>query len=141
MENKIISNSLWKYISISGGLISTSFFIINCILVQIFQQGSSYWLSIWTNSEMTQNSINASSMEISWNISTNTGIYVFSGILGGTLIFVVLCTTQFSIMCTISSVKLHSQMFNAVLRSPMSFFDKNPVGMFSPSEKKLLLVN
>ena len=131
MENNIIPNSLWKYFSSAGGLTSMSLFFVNCIIAQGFQYGSSYWLSIWTNSEMIHNSKNYISTEMSWNISTNTGIYVFSGILGGAFIFIVICTTQFSIMCTMSSVKLHSQMFNAVLRSPMSFFDKNPVGMSS----------
>ena len=129
MENKIISNSLWKYFSRAGGFISISLFVVICVIEQVFQYGSSYWLSIWTDSETMHNSNSANSTEMSWNISINTGIYVFSGILGGAFIFNILCATQFYIMCAISSMKLHSQMFNAVLRSPMSFFDKKPVGI------------
>ena len=125
-----ISNSCWKYFSLGGGLIPAILFVTNCIIAQIFQHGSSYWLSIWTNSEMIRYT-NESAIERNLNVSTNTGIGIYSGIVGGAFIFCVLSTAQFYIMCTISSTKLHKQMFNAVLRSPMSFFDKNPVGKSS----------
>jgi len=71
---------------------------------------------------------NESTVGMNFNVSTNTGIGIYFGILGGAFIFSFLSTVQFYVICTISSTKLHSQMLNAVLRSPMSFFDQNPVG-------------
>lgn len=98
------------------------------MIQQSFQHGSSYWLSIWTNAEMIRHSNNTST-EKNWDIDIEIGTCVYSGIIGGAFIFAGLSTAQFYIMCTISSIKLHNRMFNAVLRSPMSFFDTNPVGI------------
>ncbi len=123
-----IANSCWKYFRLAGGFTLTSLFALNCIIHQSFQYGSSYWLSIWTNAEMMRYS-NASSTENSWDIDTKIGTYVYTGIILGAFIFAGLSTAQFYLMCIISSIKLHGQMFHAVLRSPMSFFDKNPVGI------------
>jgi hypothetical protein len=33
------------------------------------------------------------------------------------------------IACIISSINLHNKMFQAVIRSPLQFFDDNPVGI------------
>ena len=124
-----ISKSCWKFFSLAGGVSLVIVFVLICTIEQSLHYGSSFWLSIWTNAEMMRNS-NFSNTEKNWNVSIETGTYVYSGILGGAFIFAGLSTVQFYVMCTVSSMKLHNQMFNAVLRSPMSFFDKNSVGTF-----------
>ena len=65
-----------------------------------------------------------------WDIDTKTGAYIYTGFrVIGAFIFAGLSTGQFYLMCIISWIKLHGQMFHVVLRSPMSFFDENPVGI------------
>ncbi len=123
-----ISKSCWKFFSLAGGVSLVIVFVLICTIEQSLHYGSSFWLSIWTNAEMMRNFNLSSKENKNWDVSIETGTYVYSGILGGAFIFAGLSTVQFYVMCTVSSMKLHNQMFNAVLRSPMSFFDKNPVG-------------
>lgn len=84
---------------------------------------------------------NVSNMEKNWEIDIAVGTYIYSGIIGGAFIFAGLSTAQFYRMCTISSIKLHYKMFYAVLRSPMSFFDKNPIGILALDNIRILFIS
>lgn len=61
-------------------------------------------------------------------LDTNMGIYVYSIIIGGVFLLGHLRALQFYGICTGASEKLHEKMFQAVLRAPIKFFDKNSVG-------------
>ncbi len=61
-------------------------------------------------------------------LDTNMGIYVYSILIGAVCIFGYLRALKFHGICTGASKKLHAKMFQAVLRTPIAFFDKNPVG-------------
>ena len=70
-----------------------------------------------------------SSIDDTFDLSTNQRIGIYGGILS-TLISLVFTRTIFSfLICLAAARHLHNKMFKAILRAPVLFFDTNPVGM------------
>jgi len=88
-------------------------------------------LNIWTNAEHLNGTFNSNSSTWKDEIDTTTGIYVYSALIGCLLVFSIARGIHFFIICMVSSIKLHDQMFQALIRTPLSFFDSNPVGMIT----------
>jgi len=63
-----------------------------------------------------------------WVLTRSTGICVFSILMGSVFVFGYLRAVMFFRVCMNASVALHDTMFKAVLRAPIQFFDRNPVG-------------
>ena len=134
----------WKYFRSGAGALSFSFFILNCIIAEFLFCASDYWLNLWTEAEgqirspfltnTTLSSIITKDKEEPINdqndfvLDRNMGIYVYSAIIGGVFFFGYLRSAHFYAISTTASVKLHDNMFHAILRAPISFFDQNPVG-------------
>ena len=74
---------------------------------------------------------NSSISEDPYDLTTNQRIGIYAGIVGSTVFFV-FSRTIFSFLISLTaSRRLHNQMFKAILRSPVLFFDTNPVGMYA----------
>ena len=129
----------WQYFRAGGGYLSAFFLMINFIVTQILFSGSEYWLTLWTNAEELRGRLNSTNFTNSTvttlyglnliDLDTYTGIYVFSGLIGGVFFFSMLRTVHFFLTCLGSSIDLHNNMFRAVMRSPIQFFNKNPAGI------------
>lgn len=132
----------WKYIRAGGGCCSAFILCINLIITQILFNGSEYWLTLWTNAEERRGRINQTltmneghnmtDADGEWHLledlDTYTGIYVFSGLIGGVFVFSMIRTVHFFVSCMLASIHLHNAMFHSVIRAPLKFFDHNPVG-------------
>jgi len=105
------------------------------IIAQALFNASDYWLSIWTNNAKPDKNIGNSTISLlnhgSWQdmIDQNTGTYVYSVLIGSLIVFAFIRSIHFFVICMKSSVKLHDEMFQAVVHAPMSFFDQHPIGM------------
>lgn len=53
---------------------------------------------------------------------------VYAGLVLTVFLLSLVRTTSFFQMCMRASITLHNKMFRCVLRSPVAFFDNNPVG-------------
>ena len=153
----------WHYFRAGGGALSFIVLVFNCFVAQILFSGTDYWLTVWTDAEEfrsrqlttglvndTDNSTESdysfsnetvqtnTTSGTSWveNIDTITGVYVYTILIVGMFIFSLIRSVHFFIMCMKSSISLHNKMFESVIRSPVLFFDKNPVG--KNNNKKVL---
>jgi len=137
-------STYWKYIGSGGGYFFTSLFVISYVIATAFQQGCNYWLSLWTEKETRASSATYNDLEhnVNYNETGNMSlnyetdfkignVYIYSGLMGGFAISIAMSTIQFFHICTKSSKILHQNMFKAIVRSPMSFFDRNPTGMYT----------
>lgn len=61
-------------------------------------------------------------------LERDTSIYIYSGLIVGTIIVTIIRSFVFFKVAMTSSKTLHSKMFNALLQAPMRFFDINPSG-------------
>jgi len=74
-------------------------------------------------------SVNLSVNDDPYDLSTDERIAIYGGIVSGSIFFV-FCRAIFSfLICLYAARHLHNKMFKAILRSPILFFDTNPVGM------------
>ena len=137
-----------KYLRSGGGICSIVLFIISCLVTEAIFCASDYWLNMWTEAEKIRFSSNEATENYldvdggnytfpsndTWVMDTSTGINVYSALIASVFMFGFMRAVQFFVICTAASVKLYDTMFNAVIRAPISFFDKNPVGKFEKCE-------
>ena len=63
-----------------------------------------------------------------YGLSTNERIAIYGGIGFGTIFLILTRTVLTFLICIAASRNLHNKMFRAILRTPVLFFDTNPVG-------------
>lgn len=61
-------------------------------------------------------------------LSNNERLGIYGGLVGTTLFTATLRTVTFFVLAINASRVLHNRMFSSVLRSPVLFFDTNPIG-------------
>ena len=135
----------WKYFQSGSGACSFILFMLSCLTSEILFCASDYWLNLWTSTESGRSLnpgliINGTERNSSLTIGPvnflvdglvldrNMGIYVYSILIGGVFIFGFLRAAQFYGIATSTSLKLHDNMFQAVIGAPVQFFDKNSLG-------------
>ena len=64
-------------------------------------------------------------------LSNDKRLGIFGGLVGATMITSTLRALTFFILAINASRVLHNRMFISVLRSPILFFDTNPIGKIS----------
>jgi len=106
-----------KYIS-STGIPLFIVFVILRIGFNGSEVGANYWLSLWTNRNNTNSDISDRNFRliIYGSLIVNEGVCI---LLGNFVLFI--CAIK-------ASERLHSNAMFGVLRSPLSFFDKTPIG-------------
>ena len=143
----------WKYFRSGSSVFSFILFVFCCILAEVLFYAADYWLNLWTEAEhanwsnfslsstlppnaenfsvdsQIKNAFSTKSND-DWVLDTNTGIYVYSILIAGVIVFGYIRAAHFYSICMGASTKLHGDAFNAVLRAPILFFDQNPVGTF-----------
>lgn len=62
-------------------------------------------------------------------VDSEFNIIIYSSIIGAVFLFGLARALLFFRICIDASQNLHNRMFDRILRSPVSFFDTNPVGM------------
>lgn len=74
-------------------------------------------------------------------VDTITNVSIFSGIIGAVFLFGLLRALLFFKVAINASQILHNRMFARILRTPISFFDTNPVGKCRSAEKRKTSLN
>lgn len=145
----------WVYLKAGAGVILGTLTLLANIASQIFFTSNDLFLSKWTDQasgsrEMTYR--NNIMMESLWSyvpysfyslpivdfdyagyyrtnepIETNIGIY--SALIAGLFVTTVLRSTLLIRICNNASINLHNEIFHRILRSPMSLFETNPIGL------------
>ncbi|XP_064396708.1 ATP-binding cassette sub-family C member 4-like [Halichondria panicea] len=115
-----------KYFLAGGNV----FVLLLLLLFLIFGEGSlvlaDWWISDWSQC-YSQNSTQVQNRSTCL-LSTEERIATFAGTLGGVLLLNFCKTVLFFSICINASRVLHNRMFRCVLRTPMLFFDTNPIG-------------
>ncbi|XP_028627445.1 multidrug resistance-associated protein 4 [Grammomys surdaster] len=108
------------------------FFIIFLVLLnmvgQVFYVLQDWWLSYWANKQSALNNTGngngneTETLDLSWYLGIYAGltaVTVLFGIARSLLVFYVLVN---------ASQTLHNRMFESILKAPVLFFDRNPIG-------------
>nr|XP_058898293.1 ATP-binding cassette sub-family C member 4 isoform X5 [Kogia breviceps]XP_058898294.1 ATP-binding cassette sub-family C member 4 isoform X5 [Kogia breviceps] len=98
------------------------------IAAQVAYVLQDWWLSYWANEQSAVNvTVNGQG-----NVTEKLDLYWYLGIYSGLTVSAVLFGLARSLLVfyvlVSSSQTLHNQMFESILRAPVLFFDRNPVG-------------
>ncbi|XP_055867950.1 ATP-binding cassette sub-family C member 4-like isoform X5 [Biomphalaria glabrata] len=140
------------YFKAGSGVFKFTILVLLNIAAQLFYIGSDWWLSRWSNQEEVKYAaiekhrqfLEINNLTDSFNVSDFSGnfssnitipyvdshfnIYVFTGIILAVFLFGLARALLFFKIAVDASQTLHNMMFARILRSPISFFDSNPVG-------------
>ncbi|XP_064349099.1 ATP-binding cassette sub-family C member 4 isoform X3 [Camelus dromedarius] len=108
------------------------FIIIFLILLNIAAQASyilqDWWLSYWANQQGALNiTVNGKGNETE-KLDLNWYLGIYSGLTVATVLFGLARSLLVFYVLVSSSQTLHNKMFESILRAPVLFFDRNPIG-------------
>ncbi|CAG2170433.1 unnamed protein product, partial [Oppiella nova] len=115
----------WLYVKSGGGFFLLTILICSNILTQFLFNGSDYFLSLWTDKERNEPNL------YDWvkEMDRNHMIITFAVLVIALFLLSLVRTTVFFTICMRSSIRLHNQLFESVIRAPIYFFDNNPIGV------------
>ncbi|OTF74727.1 ABC transporter-like protein [Euroglyphus maynei] len=124
----------WIYFRTGAGFLLLSTLILSNVLTQVFFTGTDYWLSAWTD---YQENLHIHHINPEHQLDKSpiihedyyTNIIIYAILVGLLFIFSIIRTTSFFVTCMRSSVNLHNTIFNSLVKAPIMFFDKTPVGI------------
>uniref|UniRef100_A0A673LSB8 Multidrug resistance-associated protein 4 n=1 Tax=Sinocyclocheilus rhinocerous TaxID=307959 RepID=A0A673LSB8_9TELE len=120
-EGTIGLRMYWKYFRAGANVIMLISFVLLNLLAQAFYILHDWWLSYCQ-------STNVDMLHVSPNGNGDLCILCSSGLTGATIIFGFM-RSLFMFNALVSSAEtLHNRMFNSILRTPVRFFDINPIG-------------
>ena len=94
-------------------------FLLTSIIEQVLHAGGIYWLSEWTDS---------SRLKVNINDEASYRLGVYSGFSIAEAIVVLTRDGLFYFRCAIAAERMHAGLLFGIMRSPMQFFDTNPLG-------------
>ncbi|GAA5821197.1 hypothetical protein JCM3770_005247 [Rhodotorula araucariae] len=118
-EQGSVKLSVYKDYIKANGYLGTFLYLFTIVTQQLLQIGTNVWLKNWSqhNSETGDNE----------HVKFYLSVYAALG-CGASLVFFINGILLYS-LCVVRSAKLmHDSMFNAVVRSPMRFFETTPIG-------------
>lgn len=92
-----------------------------------------WWLYSWSLQEHTLQLNNISDGTVQNNLNfggTDEDFYIYLGLFLGFLLFSFVKSLVFSMIAINVGRKLHKKLFCAIMRAPLSFFEKTSVGEF-----------
>ncbi|KAK7478989.1 hypothetical protein BaRGS_00029750 [Batillaria attramentaria] len=128
-----------EYFKAGAGIFKFLLLVLFNLVAQCTYIMSDWWLSRWSNAEEERvaameehaqylsQGYNETNVTIPY-VDSHRNIYIFTGIIAGVFIFGMVRALLFFKVAVDASQKLHNTMFTRILRSPIGFFDTNPVG-------------
>ncbi|XP_051568184.1 ATP-binding cassette sub-family C member 4-like [Myxocyprinus asiaticus] len=134
-EGTIGLHMYWKYFRAGASILMLVFLMLLSILAQVSYVLQDWWLAYWA-SEQEKLEAPPSNITFTNGISVNTTqelnldfyLGIYAGLTGATIVFGFMrALIMFNVFVS-SAQTLHSRMFNCILRTPVRFFDINPIG-------------
>ncbi|XP_044044179.1 multidrug resistance-associated protein 4 isoform X2 [Siniperca chuatsi] len=120
-----------KYLRAGGNIMILLAVILVNVLAQVAYIMQDWWLAYWADE---QEKLNANStiiqngQNITAELNTNFYLGVYGGLTVATIIFGFIRNLVLFNVLVRAAQSLHNRMFNAILRTPVHFFDINPIG-------------
>ncbi|XP_077339167.1 ATP-binding cassette sub-family C member 4 isoform X4 [Lithobates pipiens] len=120
-----------KYFLSGSSYLMIFIFLLLNILAQVAYVLQDWWLSYWASE---QEKLNVTDITDGTNVTQteklDNGFYlgVYAGLTVATIIFGILRSVLVFQVLVSAAQALHNQMFQSLLRAPVLFFDRNPIG-------------
>uniref|UniRef100_A0A8C6CPX6 Multidrug resistance-associated protein 4 n=1 Tax=Moschus moschiferus TaxID=68415 RepID=A0A8C6CPX6_MOSMO len=87
-----------------------------------------WWLSYWANQQSALNVTVNGQGNVTEKLDLKWYLGIYSGLTASTVLFGIARSLLVFFVLVSSSQTLHNQMFESILRAPVLFFDRNPIG-------------
>nr|XP_020038730.1 multidrug resistance-associated protein 4 isoform X4 [Castor canadensis] len=127
-EGKVGFKAYKNYFTAGASWFVIIFLILLNIAAQVAYVLQDWWLSYWANEQSRLNTTvngegnTTEKLDLTWYL----GIY--GGLTGATVLFGIARSLLVFHVLVNSSQTLHNKMFESILRAPVLFFDRNPIG-------------
>ncbi|KAM8976173.1 ATP-binding cassette sub-family C member 4 [Pelodytes ibericus] len=115
------------FLSGSSYLMVFVLFMLN-ILSQVVYVLQDWWLSYWASEQEKLNISSTANITDTEKLDLNLYLGVYAGLTAATIVFGVLRSLLVFHVLVCAAQALHNQMFQSLLRAPVLFFDRNPIG-------------
>ncbi|XP_045910008.1 ATP-binding cassette sub-family C member 4-like isoform X2 [Micropterus dolomieu] len=135
VEGNVGSHIYLKYFTAGCNLLVLLLILLLSVVAEIAYILQDWWLVYWAREECfnntasavsIRNDINATTSDQGLNLTFYLGIY--SGLTAAAVVFGYARSLVIFHGLVKSAQTLHNSMFNAVIRTPVQFFDVNPIG-------------
>ncbi|XP_054831012.1 ATP-binding cassette sub-family C member 4 [Eublepharis macularius] len=129
-EGKINFNVYKKYFAAGASYFLILILLFLSVLAQVAYVLQDWWLSYWANQQEKLNVTIEGKMKLNETKTLDLNWYlgIYTGLTVATILFSVLrCLLVFQVLVNASQT-LHDRMFQSLLKAPVLFFDRNPIG-------------
>ncbi|XP_073318323.1 ATP-binding cassette sub-family C member 4-like [Pagrus major] len=120
-----------KYLRAGANILVLLFVVLINILAQVAYIVQDWWLAYWAE-EQEKLTANSTVIQNGQNATEELNLNFYLGIYGGltlaTIIFGFIRNLLFFHVLVRCAQSLHNRMFNTILKTPVRFFDINPIG-------------
>ncbi|XP_067315095.1 ATP-binding cassette sub-family C member 4-like isoform X2 [Pseudorasbora parva] len=130
-EGDIGFRMYWKYFRAGANVVMLIMLVLLNLLAQAFFILHDWWLSYWATEQEKLNFTNGTltnSTNTTQQLNLDFYLGIYAGLTGATIIFELMRSLIMFNALVRSAETLHSRMFNSILRTPVRFFDINPIG-------------
>ncbi|OWK62881.1 Multidrug resistance-associated protein 4 [Lonchura striata] len=129
-EGKINFKVYRKYFTAGANYLVIFILLLFNILAQVAYVLQDWWLSYWANHQeklnLTTNGNNGTNKLDYLDLNFYLGIY--AGLTAATILFGIIRSLLVFQVLVHSGQNLHNKMFQSILKAPVLFFDRNPIG-------------
>ncbi|NXO04289.1 MRP4 protein, partial [Rhinopomastus cyanomelas] len=125
-EGKISFKVYRKYFTAGANCFVIFILLVFNILAQVAYVLQDWWLSYWANHQEKLN------VTVNGNNGANKTFYlgIYAGLTVATILFGIIRSLLVFQVLVKSGQNLHNKMFQCILKAPVLFFDRNPIGKF-----------
>uniref|UniRef100_A0A8D2NHH9 Multidrug resistance-associated protein 4 n=1 Tax=Zonotrichia albicollis TaxID=44394 RepID=A0A8D2NHH9_ZONAL len=128
-EGKISFKVYRKYFSAGANYFVIFILLLFNILAQVAYVLQDWWLSYWANHQeklnLTTNGNNGTKVP---DLDLNFYLGIYAGLTVATILFGIIRSLLVFQVLVNSGQNLHNKMFQSILKAPVLFFDRNPIG-------------
>ncbi|XP_072319302.1 ATP-binding cassette sub-family C member 4 [Eucyclogobius newberryi] len=117
-----------KYLRAGANILVLVLMLFINLLAQVSYIMNDWWLAHWSEKQDEVNNLNETATNATQELDTDFYLGIYGGLTASTIFLGFLRNfIMFSVFVK-SARTLHNRMFNSILRTPVRFFDINPIG-------------
>ncbi|XP_004680354.2 PREDICTED: multidrug resistance-associated protein 4 [Condylura cristata] len=127
-EGKVGFKAYKNYLAAGAHWLVVVFLLLVNIAAQVAYVLQDWWLSYWANKQSALNVTVNGKANVTEMLHLNWYLGIYSGLTAATVLFGVARSLLVFHVLVRSSQTLHNKMFASILKAPVLFFDRNPIG-------------
>ncbi|XP_024903970.1 multidrug resistance-associated protein 4 isoform X4 [Pteropus alecto] len=127
-EGKVGMKAYKSYFTAGAHWFILIFLLLITVLAQVAYIVQDWWLSYWANEQSALNITVNGKGNVTEKLDLNWYLGIYSGLTLAIFIFAIARSLLLFYVLVNSSQTLHNKMFESILKAPILFFDRNPIG-------------